>query len=83
MDLYFHGLQAFEFVFWYSDSAEGSLQAQPVFTFKEEEESNQMCTKVKSESDFYKLSGSVLVCLFTKWVCCNAGKNRTFLMKKD
>ncbi|KAM9285287.1 FERM and PDZ domain-containing protein 2 [Morus bassanus] len=26
-------------------SAEGSLRAQPVFTFKEEEESNQMCTK--------------------------------------
>ncbi|XP_063195332.1 FERM and PDZ domain-containing protein 2 isoform X4 [Chroicocephalus ridibundus] len=27
------------------DSAAGSLQAQPVFTFKEEESSNQMCTK--------------------------------------
>ncbi|XP_029886333.1 FERM and PDZ domain-containing protein 2 isoform X5 [Aquila chrysaetos chrysaetos] len=27
------------------DSAEGSLQAQTVFTFKEEEEFNQMCTK--------------------------------------
>ncbi|KAF1506569.1 Multiple PDZ domain protein, partial [Eudyptula minor novaehollandiae] len=27
------------------DSAEGSLRAQPVFTFKEGEESNQMCTK--------------------------------------
>ncbi|KAM7103292.1 LOW QUALITY PROTEIN: FERM and PDZ domain-containing protein 2 [Ciconia maguari] len=27
------------------DSAEGSLQAQPVFTCKEEEESKQMCTK--------------------------------------
>lgn len=52
MDLYFHALWAFyfEFVFWYSDSAEGRLRAQPVFTFKEEEESNWMCTKVKSES---------------------------------
>ncbi|XP_075574035.1 FERM and PDZ domain-containing protein 2 [Pelecanus crispus] len=27
------------------DSAEGTLRAQPVFTFKEEEESSQMCTK--------------------------------------
>ncbi|XP_059677313.1 tyrosine-protein phosphatase non-receptor type 20 [Gavia stellata] len=27
------------------DSAEGSRRGQPVFTFKEEEESNQMCTK--------------------------------------
>ncbi|NWU49893.1 MPDZ protein, partial [Dromas ardeola] len=27
------------------DSAAGSLRAHPVFTFKEEEESNQMCTK--------------------------------------
>ncbi|NXL42821.1 PARD3 protein, partial [Podilymbus podiceps] len=27
------------------DSAEGNLQAQPIFTFKEEDESNQMCTK--------------------------------------
>ncbi|KAM6262829.1 FERM and PDZ domain-containing protein 2 isoform 2-T2 [Spheniscus humboldti] len=27
------------------DSAEGNLRAQPVFTFKEGEESNQMCTK--------------------------------------
>lgn len=47
MDLYFHAFD-FGFVFWYSASGEKSLQAQPVFSFKEEGY-NQMCNKVKSE----------------------------------
>lgn len=53
MDLHFHALWAsyFDFVFWYSDSAEGNLRAQPAFAFKEEE-SSQMCTKVKPKSGF-------------------------------
>lgn len=56
MNLYFH---AFDFVFvsWYSASGEESLQAQPVFSFKEEG-SNQMCNKVKSE----KFSGAIRPC---------------------
>ncbi|XP_032857679.1 FERM and PDZ domain-containing protein 2 isoform X2 [Tyto alba] len=39
------------------DSAEGSLQAQPIFTFKEEEESNQMCTKDPESTHSSPLQG--------------------------
>ncbi|XP_010123983.1 PREDICTED: FERM and PDZ domain-containing protein 2, partial [Chlamydotis macqueenii] len=41
------------------DSAEGSLQAQPVLTFKEEEESNQMCTQDPESTHNFSLQGQL------------------------
>ncbi|XP_008947322.1 PREDICTED: FERM and PDZ domain-containing protein 2, partial [Merops nubicus] len=41
------------------DYAEGHLQAQPVFTFNEEEESKQMCTKDPKSTDNSPLPGQL------------------------